>query len=109
MGPRWMFGLTVCPRSEKVEDTCCIIWAIYCHLGKCLLKVGWSEKGLNIFGRYLNLLQKVGDINILAKSQQELQEILEELNKNKKVGPKMNLAKAKAMFKEENDIKLENK
>lgn len=58
----------------------------------------------------LNHLQYADDIVIIAQSQQELQETLEELNEEtKKTGLKMNLGKAKVRFKEENNVQIECK
>ena len=59
----------------------------------------WERKGININGSYLNHLGFTDDIIIIAKTPQELQEMIQELNEGSlKVGMKMNMNKTKVMF-----------
>ena len=61
--------------------------------------LNWERKGININGSYLNHLRFADDIVIVAKTPQELQEMIQELNEGSlKVGMKMNMSKTKVMF-----------
>ena len=61
-------------------------------------KLNWEEKGIKIDGEFINHLRFADDIVLLASTFEELQEMLQELNKeSKRVGLKMNLSKTKTM------------
>ena len=61
--------------------------------------LNWERKGININGSYLNHLRFADDIVIVAKTPQELQEMIQEFNEGSlKVGMKMNMSKTKVMF-----------
>ena len=61
--------------------------------------LNWERKGININGSYLSHLRFADDIVILAKTPQELHEMIQELNEGSlKVGMKMNMNKTKVMF-----------
>nr|XP_027227207.1 uncharacterized protein LOC113819162 [Penaeus vannamei] len=68
-------------------------------LENILKGLNWGERGININGSYLNHLRFADDIVNLAKTPQELQEMIQELNEGSlKVGMKMNMSKTKIMF-----------
>ena len=62
-------------------------------------KLDWDNKGIRIDGEYLNHLRFADDIVLIAESVEELQEMLNDLNRESlRVGLKMNKSKTKVMF-----------
>lgn len=61
-------------------------------------KLNWEERGIKIDGEFINNLRFADDIVLLASSFEELQKMLQDLNRESKlVGLKMNLSKTKIM------------
>lgn len=68
-------------------------------------KIDWSQKEININGKYISNLQYADNIFIIADTQQQQQDQMVELNKeSKKIGLRMNLNKTEVLFKEDNSI-----
>ena len=61
----------------------------------------WENVGININGEYLNNLRFADDIVLFSESWEELQKMIEDLNReSRNVGLKMNMSKTKIMFNE---------
>lgn len=70
----------------------------------------WSNKGININGKYLSNLRYADDVVITASSLEELIEMLEELNTaSNKAGLKINETKTKVMFNGNGRVTINNK
>lgn len=84
-----------------------------CVLEQVFRKTGWNRKGygISINGRRLTNLRFADDIALFAKSHNELQKMLMELNtESKKVGLEMNPSKTKIMTNHnETPISIEGK
>ena len=62
-------------------------------------KSNWQEMGINIDGEYVSNLRFADDISTTTESSEELQKMLNDLNRESiKVGLKMNRKKTKVMF-----------
>lgn len=72
----------------------------------------WVGKGINIDSKYLHHLRFADDIVIFARTAEDLQTMLEELNvQGKQVGMKMNMEKTKVILNSEcirRDIEVDN-
>ena len=54
--------------------------------------LNWEKKGIKINGSYLSQLRFTDDVVVIAKSPEELQEMIQEFNEGSlKVGMKMNI------------------
>ncbi|XP_047994918.1 uncharacterized protein LOC125233097 [Leguminivora glycinivorella] len=61
----------------------------------------WARRGINVNGEYISHLRFADDIVILAKTRQDLQEMVQSLaGSSQRIGLRMNLDKTKVMFNE---------
>ena len=64
-----------------------------------IYELEWATNAINRGGEFLNNLRFVNDIALISESAEELQEMLNDLNRESlKVGLKMNKSKTKVMF-----------
>ena len=83
-----------------------------CTLESVFREMDWSKKGINVNGEYMNNLRYADDVVLIATSEEELEEMIQELNeKGKMKGLTMNINKTKVLTKgEENkEIKIDGK
>lgn len=79
-----------------------------CALQSIFLELNWKNYGINIEGKTITNLRFADDIVLIAKSKEELQTMLVELdNKSKERGLHMNMSKTKFMATAQNQDYIE--